>query len=762
MSLGRRDARRHDTTGIWASGSNVGTESSYQIGERVSTVDGFPGEIIRVVPGPVNGTESYHVLLDGNLGGGEYTPSQIKPLTAQRSASLQESDSLGTAVVDYPELGDILVTKPNPAKNIKMGSSDPRRQKNSVFDYVDKNLHPNLYAARQNLQIHNPDHIHEFVSYNADPTLKKGYYEALEMKRTHNQVEDITSQHMQTLNHGEESFKDSFEQGLNLFKDAHEEETGQRLSEEDLQKHRNVLNTISEHLAGEISEDEVEKRANQEDHRLGLVDGPSARLMINEVHPTVAAAIAGVKQSRKRVVDHALDSLEEHARKSAPITKPFFDHMDKKKEEEVSQGFSDLKMSPEQENFLKSNPTGPTGIESVGSLIRRISSIIALAESRSEQLQQDPNQINKQQRPRAGAVCAHCKYWSANAVAGSICPLCGSTMQDDTDQAEKDNVSKQVHDPSDFTDADDQDNDELNDSLDFSNPSDSSDSDSDSGDSGGDSSKTASLHNSLEYYTSSVNSPFGEVLVQVDTVNPGATRAHDKNENPASAGFASAPDSPGWGDSSKVVSDAEGVGSVYGSRYDEFLFEADLDSEATLREEPEAALPRTDGSEGTLHEEPEAALPSTDGNYVTRHTEPELAVLPQKRTDGKDVGRLMAGSNSTEEEDGKFSAISPDYESLQSQGSVDDIVAQFQATASHLDGGNAGPAVGDSDIAKAAKQYLEKTSMKVFSPAEQAAIINEGEKVRTANFDRLDIVGTHYVEVEATLKQEDESDTLWF
>ena len=122
----------------------------------------------------------------------------------------------------------------------------------------------------------------------------------------------------------------------------------------------------------------------------------------------------------------------------------------------------------------------------------------------------------------------------------------------------------------------------------------------------------------------------------------------------------------------------------------------------------------------------------------------------------------MAGSNSTEEEDGKFSNISPDYESLQSQGSVDDIVAQFQATASHLDGENAVPAVGDSDIAKAAKQYLEKTSMKVFSPAEQAAIINEGEKVRTANFDRLDIVGTHYVEVEATLKQEDESDTLWF
>jgi hypothetical protein len=526
----------------------VGTESSYQIGERVSTVDGFPGEIIRVVPGPVNGTESYHVLLDGNLGGGEYTPSQIKPITAQRSASLQEFDTLGTAVVDYPELGDILVKKPNPAKNIKMGSK------------------------------------------------------------------------LACLNCG--------------------------------------------------CDDPTDDHGNP--NNITIDSCPSCGHRFN----------------------------------------------------------------------------------------KKASSIIALAESRAEQLEQNPDQINRHQRPRAGAVCAHCKFWSANAIAGSICPLCGSIMQDDNDQADKDNVSKQVHDSSDFTEADDQDDDELNDSLDFGNPSDSSD--SDSGDSGGDSGTTASLHNSLEYYTSSVNSPFGEVLVQVDTVNPGATRAPDKNENPASAGFASAPDSPGWGDSSKVVSDAEGVGSVYGSRYDEFLFEADLDSEATLREEPEAALPRTDGSEGTLHEEPEAALPSTDGNYVTRHTEPELAVLPQKRTDGKDVGRLMAGSNTTEEEDGKFSNISPDYESLQSQGSVEDIVAQFQTTASHLDVVNAGPAVGDSDIAKAAKQYLAKTSMKMFSPAEQAAIINEGESVRTANFDRLDIVGTHYVDVEATLRQEEESDTLWF
>lgn len=262
--------------------------------------------------------------------------------------------------------------------------------------------------------------------------------------------------------------------------------------------------------------------------------------------------------------------------------------------------------------------------------------------------------------------------------------------------------------------------------------------------------------------TGSVNSPFGEVIVEQKQQTPGATKPRDLSENPASAGFASAPDDQGWGDMSVKTRDAEGVGSVYGSLNDEFLFEADLDTESTLHDDPEAALPRTDGSESTLHEEPEAALPSTDGNYVTRSSEPQLATLPQYRTDSKDINTdPWSKGHFINEEDGKQSELTSDYESLQSQGSVDDIVAQFQATASHLVGSDVGPAVGDSDIAKAAKQYLEKTSMKVFSPAEQSAIINEGQHVRAANYDRLNIEGTHYEQVEASLNEDEELENIF-
>lgn len=138
------------------------------------------------------------------------------------------------------------------------------------------------------------------------------------------------------------------------------------------------------------------------------------------------------------------------------------------------------------------------------------------------------------------------------------------------------------------------------------------------------------------------------------------------------------------------------------------------------------------GARADLHEEPEGALPSTDGD------------------------------------------LEPEDESFVSTGSVDDIVRQFQATAAagSLGGGSGGGGVNsiegqrkeNSDIAAAAKAFLETGQMpgaetttlqtvalKDFSPAEQKQIIDEGANVRAANFDRLDIRGTHYEPLEAAL-----------
>jgi hypothetical protein len=129
-------------------------------------------------------------------------------------------------------------------------------------------------------------------------------------------------------------------------------------------------------------------------------------------------------------------------------------------------------------------------------------------------------------------------------------------------------------------------------------------------------------------------------------------------------------------------------------------------------------------TEATLHMEPEGALPFTDGE----------------------------GPDLSDDE-----SLTPPHTA--SQG-VSDIVAQFQATASHLapGGSPSGPVTGRGDgaeIAQAARAALAKMAVKDYSPAEQAAIINEGVNVRASNLDRLDIADTHYAHLE------DPEDDAW-
>lgn len=130
----------------------------------------------------------------------------------------------------------------------------------------------------------------------------------------------------------------------------------------------------------------------------------------------------------------------------------------------------------------------------------------------------------------------------------------------------------------------------------------------------------------------------------------------------------------------------------------------------------------TPGAEATLNLEPEGALPYTDG-------------------DGPDLSDDESLTPS------RAASLSP----------VEDIVAQFQATASYLaPGGSSGPVQGRGDgaeIAAQARAMLSKIALKDYSPAEQAAIINEGAGVRAANLDRLDITGTHYAS--------DDEDEIW-
>ena len=112
MGIGFRQSK-HDTLAsrkiVEAVGVPFDDSSDFSEGDRVMTVDGVPGTVVGVHLGFAQGAESYDVTLDDNLGGGEYTSSQLSKQPAH-------TGSLGTAAESYPELGTILVERPDPAK----------------------------------------------------------------------------------------------------------------------------------------------------------------------------------------------------------------------------------------------------------------------------------------------------------------------------------------------------------------------------------------------------------------------------------------------------------------------------------------------------------------------------------------------------------------------------------------------------------------------------------------------------------------------
>jgi hypothetical protein len=88
----------------------------------------------------VRGAEGYEVTLDDGMGGGLYTSSQLAP-APETTASLQE-----TAAADYPELEDILQTRPDIAKNTVLGSLKTAAD-GDLSDDGDDGYGPEIYCV---------------------------------------------------------------------------------------------------------------------------------------------------------------------------------------------------------------------------------------------------------------------------------------------------------------------------------------------------------------------------------------------------------------------------------------------------------------------------------------------------------------------------------------------------------------------------------------------------------------------------------------
>lgn len=327
-----------------------------------------------------------------------------------------------------------------------------------------------------------------------------------------------------------------------------------------------------------------------------------------------------------------------------------------------------------------------------------------------------------------------------------------------------------------------------------------------------------------------VNDAWGEPTAEPTQYAPGPTSPPNPEENPASAGWASAPEPSDWGNAGP-----SGLTHMVSSRSDdEAMFEPEMGKEAFLPllvpliegvgagaaaagaaevgagaaaagaagtgagaagvgglvrsiapkvlqhevvkkvldggdegpegpQGPQAPAERAPSGENPVNDDP--SNPLNFGARATLHEEPEAA-LPS--TDGDLDDAFDPGSPS---------GLEPESTGFVSTGGIEQIVADFQRTAgaSTLAEGSGGGAPGSgsdaSDIAAAAKMFLETgqtpaegglqaTALKAFTPAEQQRIINEGENVRAANLDRLDIAGTHYEPLEAALAASD-TDEEW-
>lgn len=141
---------------------------------------------------------------------------------------------------------------------------------------------------------------------------------------------------------------------------------------------------------------------------------------------------------------------------------------------------------------------------------------------------------------------------------------------------------------------------------------------------------------------------------------------------------------------------------------------------------------RAAAAESMLHEEPEPALPSTDG-------------AEDSDEDGE-VVRTAAAARGTR-------PVGEGGDPIQGHlaGPPPDSRAWLMKSSGH-------DARDKADIAAQAKAFLNKQAVRDFTPAEQARIISEGEGQTARNLDRLILEGTHYSEMSGEIEDDE---LLW-
>lgn len=141
--------------------------------------------------------------------------------------------------------------------------------------------------------------------------------------------------------------------------------------------------------------------------------------------------------------------------------------------------------------------------------------------------------------------------------------------------------------------------------------------------------------------------------------------------------------------------------------------------------------------ETTLHDEPEPALPETDG---ISEADDDDCFYAQRVSEIRDQRAGLAPMTALQEAGPTTALVGPSW--LQASDNGSGRVQQHKAV--------------NAEIAQMAGRFL-KEGAKAFTAEEQALYINEDTGEPAGNLDRLDIAGTHYEAMEKRMVETDEN-----
>lgn len=780
----QREARQHETVAAMRAESGVRTEDywAYQPQQRVMTCDGYPGRVQAVYDGFAD--QEYQVELDNGLGGGIYTEGQLQPLSSEPSNG-------HTAAGDYPELAEVLETRPDPAKIFTYAKLATTINGEQVDDHGDAPSHgtenrasdPNGYDDRSTEGT--PDPVINSPLSEAD---RQPYNGATVMAEPEGIVPtgartagDLVGQEAMIQRH----LLESHGWGPNTV--ARVQNRGDRLSDmhhaihdAGLARHTHHDPYTSLDSTGALSEEqkaELMRRRKERQRQQDFEDSFGQPMEVTHGQDRKKDYAGGHARAidpedlELRTEDAVAQDVEDAKHDELPLHRlngldPAYRMI---VECAADDDFRFHVMAHWRDVQAKAKRIRATG----GVRITLASEGIVYGEVRGDHHTYETG-VQRLPGGRHGVATYACGckwgayHWGAeddlSRFAGRMCShalalhweaqsrgMFGKQISPDTKKPGwvPDRVVVKY-------DIDDRENVMGRSSERDESPLEVF-------------LRQAVQHDTREELAellvtaklAAANDPFGGENTMVEPPpNPyGGTEAPNYQADPASAGPLTAPEPDNWatieGQPSMGIQGALGAGTA--SDYNTFTPGLTNDPQGYAEGTEVARHPNWVANHSELHAFPEGALPETDGDMDDADTGlsgmDDESLSPDNvsvQTHGARTANQVGGADEALDEADVGEDESPDN----AMSDAAAVVAAFQRSAAgQALNSNADQASGD--IAGAAREHLAKQSMKSFTPGEQAELINEGHGVRAANFDALQIEGTHYASLP-----EDEED-VW-